>query len=308
MMVIVNALLPVLMVIACGTIVARLGIITGDQWRGVEKIAYFVLFPAIIIHTVARTDFSTLPAFAMAATLLGSILITATIALVLRPVLERRFKVNGPRFTSVFQGAVRWNTFIGLALADEIMGPQGVALLAVAIVAMIPVLNITCVIVLSRYAHGSSPSPAKIATDLIRNPFIWSTALGLFLNITGFPLPEFAMTTLKILGSAALPIGIVCVGAGLNLAALRRPGPALASSAILKLAVMPLVAFSLSSLAGLQGAAYLVVMIAMSVPAASGSYLLARQMGGDANLMAEILTFETVLAGVTMPLVLLIAT
>lgn len=307
MMLIVNALLPVLLVIAAGNVVARMGIITEEQWRGVEKIAYFLLFPAIIIHTVARTDFGALPAIGMAATLLGSILVTASLALALRPLLQSRFRVDGPRFTSIFQGAIRWNTFVALALADEMIGADGVALLAVAVVTMIPVLNVISVVVLARYAHGTPPGAGRIALDLVRNPFIWSTATGLFLNFTGLPLPAFFMSTLKILGSAALPIGIVCVGAGLNLGALRRPGPSLTTSAILKLGVMPLVAFTIAELIGIEDKALIAVMIAMSVPTASGSYLLARQMGGDSKLMAEILTFETVLAAITMPIVFLLA-
>ncbi len=199
MLIVENALLPVLLVIAAGSVVARMGIITAEQWRGVEKIAYFVLFPAIIIHTVSRTDFSSLPAGGIAATLLSSILVTGSLALLLRPFLANRFKVSSPRFTSIFQGAIRWNTFVALALADEMIGPEGVALLAVAIVTMIPVLNIASVLVLARYAKGSPPGARKILIDLVKNPFIWSTAVGLMLNVTGLPLPVFFMSTLKIL-------------------------------------------------------------------------------------------------------------
>ncbi len=299
---IIEALAPVLIVIATGNIVARLGLITGEQWVGIERIAYFVLYPAIIIHTVARTDFMALPALTMSLVLVGSILTVVALALMLRPLLARWFAMSGPRFTSVFQGAIRWNTFVALALGDELIGAEGLALLAVAIVAMIPILNVICVLVLTRYASGTAPGWRKIAIDLMRNPFIWSTALGLALNVTGVPLPGFLMSTLQMLGSAALPIGIACVGAGLSLRALRRPGPAMTTSTLLKLGVMPLVGFGLAHLAGLTGPALIAIMIAMSVPTASGSYLLARQMGGDAKLMAEILTFETVLAALTMPL------
>src|SRR5690606_24540649 len=143
-----------------------------------------------------------------------SILTVAALALALRPLLARWFAMSGPRFTSVFQGAIRWNTFVALALGGELIGADGLALLAVAIVAMIPVLNVICVLVLTRYASGTAPGWRKILIDLIKNPFIWSTSLGLFLNVTGLPLPGFVVSTLTMLGSAALPIGIVCVGAG----------------------------------------------------------------------------------------------
>ncbi|SDU19524.1 AEC family transporter [Stappia sp. ES.058] len=307
MSIVFNALLPVLLVIATGYLVARMGIITGEQWRGIERIAYFVLFPAIIIATVAQTDFMALPAFEMSATLVASVITMAVIALGLQPLLRRVFLVDGPRFTSVFQGATRWNTFVALAIANKMLGPDGVALLAVAIVAMVPLLNVMCVLVLSHFTSGAAPGVRKIVLDLVRNPFIWSTATGLALNVTGLPLPLFAWSTLEILGSAALPIGIVCVGAGLDLNALRRPGPALSTALVLKLAVMPVLGFSYATLMGVHGPAFTAVMIAMSLPSAGGSYLLARQMGGDAKLMAEILTLQTLAAAVTMPIALLVA-
>ena len=304
---VINALLPVLLVIVAGHVVARMGIITGDQWRGVERIAYFALFPAIIIFTVGQTDFMALPAFEMSATLVLSVLAMSALVLALYPLLVHVFGLNGPRFTSVFQGSTRWNTFVALAIADELLGADGVALLAVAIVAMIPLLNVICVLVLSRFASGTTPSAKKLILDLVRNPLIWSTAIGLVLNVTNLPLPAFAWSTLDILGSAALPIGIVCVGAGLDLRALRRPGPALTTAVLLKLVMMPIFGIGFSWSMGVTGPAFVTIMIALSVPCASGSYLLAREMGGDARLMAEILTLQTLVAAVTMPVALLIA-
>ena len=300
-----NALIPVLLVIAAGNIVARMGLITGDQWRGIEKIAYFLLFPALIIRTVAKTDFLAIPAFGMSAALILSILAMSALTLALQPLLKTRFGITGPRFSSIFQGATRWNTFVALAIADELLGREGVALLAVAVVAMIPLLNVINVLVLARFASGSPPGAGRIALDLLKNPLIWSTGAGLAFNLTGLPLPRFADATLQILGNAALPIGIV--GAGLNLAALRRPGPALATATMLKLVVMPVFGVSFALLLGLDGAALSAVIIAMAVPSAGNAYLLARQMGGDAPLMAEILTLQTVLAAITMPLALLLA-
>lgn len=302
-----NALIPVLLVIAAGNIVARMGLITGDQWRGIEKIAYFLLFPALIIRTVAKTDFLAIPAFGMSAALILSILAMSALTLALQPLLKTRFGITGPRFSSIFQGATRWNTFVALAIADELLGREGVALLAVAVVAMIPLLNVINVLVLARFASGSPPGAGRIALDLLKNPLIWSTGVGLAFNLTGLPLPRFADATLQILGNAALPIGIVCVGAGLNLAALRRPGPALATATMLKLVVMPVFGIAFALLLGLDGAALSAVIIAMAVPSAGNAYLLARQMGGDAPLMAEILTLQTVLAAITMPLALLLA-
>lgn len=165
-------------------------------------------------------------------------------------------------------------------------------------------LNVICVLILSAFAGGTAPSTAKILRDLYTNPLILSILAGLAYNLTGLPLPPIAFSTLTILGSAALPVGIICVGAGLDLSSLRRPGPALTSGTILRLIAMPLMAAGFATLFGVTGPALVVIIIATSVPSAGTSYILAKQMGGDAKLMAEILTLQTIAAIVTIPLVL----
>ncbi|MEG9884564.1 MAG: AEC family transporter [Hyphomicrobiales bacterium] len=303
---ILDALLPVLLIIAAGHVVARLGIITGEQWRGVERIAYFLLFPAMIISTVAQTDFKTLPTVHMSVVLVLSILVMAGVLLALRPVLHSVLGIEGARFTSVFQGAVRWNSFVALAIAGKLLGPDGISLIAVAFVVVNPLVNLACVFALSRFVGGQAPSAGKLLLDLIGNPFIWSTLVGLGLNVTGSTLPEVVSSTLEMLGAAALPVGIVCFGARLEPRTLRRPGPALMIATTLRLLVMPAFGFSFAMITGLVHEALLAVMIALSVPAGGGAYLLARQRGGDAVLMAEILTLQTLAAAATMPVIFLL--
>ncbi|MEI2384174.1 AEC family transporter [Breoghania sp. JC706] len=304
MMMALDALLPVLLVILTGHVVARLGLVTGDHWRGFEKIAYYVLFPCIIIRNLALVDFADLPYLALGATLAGSILVMSVILLVLRPLLERWFAVSPVRFTSIYQGAVRWNTFVGLAMADRLWGAEGVALIAVAIVAMIPLLNVLSVLVMIRFAAGTSTGVLRVLADLVKNPYIWSTVVGLAINLTGLMPPEAVMVSMEMMGRAALAAGLMVVGASLDIGALRRPGPALATSTVLRLIGMPLLAAGFAATFGLTGTALGVAILGTAVPTATGAYLLARQMGGDANLMAEILTFQTVAAIVTLPLAL----
>ena len=308
MMPAIDALIPVLLVIATGHFIARIGLVDGDQWRGFEKIAYYVLFPCIVIRNLALVDFSKLPFLSLGATLIGSILVMSVLTLALRPFLQSAFDISPPRFTSIFQGAVRWNTFVALAMADRLWGPEGVALIAVAIVAMIPLLNVLSVLVLARYAEGSAPSAPKMLFDMIKNPFIWSTAVGLTVNFIQMSFqvmpPDQVMTALEMMGRAALSAGLLAVGASLNLSALRRPGPALATATLLRLVGMPLLAAGFATVLGLTGVANGVAILAMAVPSATGSYLLARQMGGDAKLMAEILTLQTILAIITLPVAL----
>lgn len=296
------ALLPILIIIAVGWGIRRAGVVPGEQWVGFETIAYQVLFPSIIIATLVRADFSTLPWRGLGAALVLSILTMTAICFVIRAVAGRAFRLDGPRFTSVLQGAIRWNTFVGLALAATLYGDDGVALMAVAIIAMIPLLNVISVAALAWFVPDGEITARRFALDIVTNPYTWSCALGITLNMTNFPLPEPVLTALDLMGRAALSAGVLAVGAGLDLSALRRPGPALTIATGLRLVGMPILAASWCAVLGVTGMALGAAIVATAVPTASGAYLLARKMGGDARLMAEIITLQTLVAAVTVPL------
>ncbi len=300
------ALMPIMLITAIGYGLEKSRLISADQWRGIERLAYYLLFPAILFKSIATVDFGALPTLTMGLALLCTICLMMALVLALRPVLQSRYGISGPRFTSIFQGSVRWNGFLALAMADSLMGREGVALIAVAMVVMIPVLNVSSILVLSRYGDsGQTPTAGKIARDLCTNPFNIAIFAGILFNLSGAVLPEFALTTLMMLGSAALPVGILCVGASLDLNSLRRPGPALTSGTFIRLLISPLLGAGFSMWFGLTGNAHLAVLIACSVPSASNAYLMARLMGGDAKLMAEILTLQTILSAITIPVALL---
>lgn len=297
-----ESLLPVILVIGLGVGLRLADLLDAHQWVGFEKLAYHVFFPAIVIYTLATSDLTTVPFGRLGATLFCSVLTMAGVALLLRPVMARSLAVDGPAFTSVFQGATRWNTFVALALAAQLFGREGVTLMAVAIIAMIPLLNLLSVAVLVRFASPIPISLRQFLAELAANPFIWSSFLGLLINVSGLRLPDVLLTALEITGRGALVAGILAVGAGLNVAALRRPRGAAFVSAGLRLFAMPSLAVLYATAFGLSGIALGAALVATAVPTSTGSYLLARRMGGDGPLMAEILTVQTVAAIVTLPL------
>lgn len=298
------SLVPVFLLIVTGWGVRISGIVNESQWAGFEKVTYLVLFPALVVETLARADLTNAPLAAVGGALMGAILVMAALLLLARPALAHWLGMDGPSFTSVFQGALRWNTFVAIALCGSLFGKPGTTLCAVAIAAMIPLLNVSCVLVLSRYAGGAPLGAKALAGTLIRNPFIWSSLLGIAINASGLPAPSTLLSYAEILGRASLAAGLLVVGAGLDLARLRRPSPALALATLVKLAGMPLLAASLARLFGVDGTALAVVVLCTAAPTASGSYMLARQMGGNAPLMAEILTVQTLAALLTIPLAL----
>jgi len=298
------SLIPTFLIIATGWLCRATGFVGEQQWAGMERVTYVIFFPALIIDTLSRADLSSVPVLGVGGALVGSILTMAVLVLALRPVLERHFGIDGPSFTSIFQGATRWNTFVGLAVAGSLFGQRGIALIAVAIAAMVPLLNLLAFYVFIRFADQPRRSPWDILRSFVTNPFIWSCAVGLALNLLAPPLPKPLAAYIEVIGRAALAAGLLIVGAGLDIRRLARPGLPHALSAGLKLILLPVMAGTLAGLMGVTGNDMTVTIIAASVPSASAAYVLARQMGGNAGLMAEILTLQTLLALLSMPVLI----
>jgi predicted permease len=298
----VAALLPVFLLIVMGFLLRRWLISQDAHWLGLERLLYYVMFPALLIGTMARADLTKVPVLAVGGTMLACVLLMAALCLALRPALTRWLGADGPAFSSLFQGATRWQIFVALPVAGNLFGDLGLALASVAMVAMTPILNVLCVWVLVRYASPNQPDWRTVLGALARNPLIWACAVGAALNPVAAAIPQPINTVVEALGRSSLALGLLIVGAGLRIDELTRLKPLTLPTCLLKLVVMPAIAIAIGLGCGLSGANLSVLVCCTAVPAASNSYVLARQLGGDAPLMAQILMFETLFAAVTMPL------
>ncbi|PVE23147.1 AEC family transporter [Microvirga sp. KLBC 81] len=304
MSVVFASLIPTFLIIATGWLCRTTNFVSEQQWAGLERVTYVLFFPALIVDTLSRADLASVPVLGVGGALVGSILLMAGLMLALRPLLAHYAGIDGPSFTSIFQGATRWNTFVALAVAGSLFGQRGVALIAVAIAAMVPLLNLLAFYVFIRFAGRPRQSPKEILRSFATNPFIWSCAIGLTLNLIVPPLPKPITAYIDLMGRAALAAGLLIVGAGLDIRRLAKPGLPHTLTAGLKLFLMPVMAVLFATSAGVSGDDLVVTIIASSVPSAAAAYVLARQMGGNAPLMAEILTLQTLLALGSMPLMI----
>jgi malonate transporter len=300
MLPILNSLVPVFLVIGLGFIIRRKDFPGEALWAPLDQINYYVLFPALLCYTLAVAQVSLGEVSTMAAALAAGML---TMVLVL--MLSKRFlPMSGAEFSSVFQGAVRWNSFVALAAIASLWKVPGLTLAAVAVAVMVPIANIVSVTVLTRYAGAIPAGPATVARLLSRNPLILACVAGITLNLTGIGLPGPLATTFKIVGDASLTLGLLAVGAGLQVVNVLQKKWIVLYTSFLKLIIMPFIMMGFCLLFGVDGLARLVVLICAAVPGATSSYMLARQLGGDMQLMASLITGGTVLAVITMPLML----
>ncbi len=301
MAVVVAALLPVFILIVLGVVLKRSLMRLDTQWHGLERLTYYVLFPMLLIQTLVKADLVKVPVAGVGGALFVSALAMSLLCLALRPVLAR-LAIDGPAFSSIFQGATRWQTYVALSVAANLFGDVGLALASVAMVAIIPLVNVLSVTVLAHYASPHKQSARDIVMTVARNPLIWACAIGLFINVVHLPLPKIWHEVADSLGRSSLAIGLLVTGAGLRLEGLLRPGLGVALGVVFKLVLMPVLALLLALWFGLTGSSLAIVAICSAVPTSPSAYVMARQMGGDAPLLAQIITLQTILAAVTMPI------
>jgi malonate transporter len=300
MTIVIAALAPVFILIVLGAILKRSLMRLETQWHGLERLTYYVLFPMLLVQTLVKADLTRVPVAGVGGALFLSALAMSLLCLALRPLLTR-LAIDGPAFTSIFQGATRWQTYVALAVSGNLFGDTGLALASVAMVAIIPLVNVFSVAVLVRYASPGKQSAGTIVLTVVKNPLISACAIGLAINVLHLPLPKLWHEVADALGRSSLAIGLLVTGAGLHLEGLLRPNIAAAIGVFLKLILMPMLGIALALWFGLSGQNLVIVAACSAIPASSSAYVLARQMGGDAPLLAQIITLQTILAAVTMP-------
>lgn len=298
---VITALAPVAAIIALGWIFRRQGFPGDGFWAPAERLAYYLLLPALIAGSLARARFDTAATLPMVFALAGALVLSAAIMLALR----RRLDVDGPAFGSLFQGSIRLNGYIGFAVALALWGEAGLGIAAVAVATYVPVVNVLSVGVLSRYAASGPIHWGGFGLRILRNPLILACMAGLALNVSGFGDLPVLDGGLAILGHAALSVGLLCVGAGLSFNGLRRAGRGIAAATAVKLMVAPAATAVLCSLLSVDRVATGVAVLFAALPTATSSYILSRQMGGDAPLMAQTIAATHLAAAVTLPLIVL---
>lgn len=301
------ALLPVFIVILVGLALRRFNVIGESQWAGLDQLCYFVLFPAIIFKEIAAADFTGVPVLRMAGAMMLAVVVMIALLVIFSRPLMKGLGMGGPQFTSLVQGAARWHTFIAFAIIPLQFGPAALPLGAVSAAAMTPLLNILCVIVMARFAHETEVSAKTLFVSILRNPFVFSSLGGVAWQLSGLELPGMALEVLDMIGRGALGLALLTVGAGLRLGDAISAWPPIAAAAVLKLLAMPLIMAGTLMLMGVEGQAFAVAMLCAAVPTGSGAYVLARQMGGDAPMVANMLTLQVIAAALTIPLVLYLA-
>lgn len=298
-----SVLLPIFAVIFLGVVFKRTGFLTDAFWPHAEKATYYVFFPCLLIGNLSTAHFGDYAVLPMSGAIVTGLLSVSALALFVR----RWLPIEGAAFSSLFQGSIRMNTYVGIAGASALAGSDGVTLSAIAIIATVPLVNVLCVTVLAHMGTENSTGGVwRVLRSLISNPLIVGCAVGIFLNAANTSLPPSVFEVVHILGRAALPLGLLAVGAGLAFSHMLPNALALSLSCVFKLALLPSITALACVLYDVPDSARVIAVLFTALPTATSSYILARQMGGDHRVMAGIITVQTLLAMATWPLATLL--
>jgi hypothetical protein len=289
-----NALLmlPDFGTILLGALLARRFAFQRGFWDGAERLVYYVLFPALLFNSILSAKFSLATDSLLLGAAVATLLSAAALGFLARPL----FKTESALFASCVQTAYRYNSYVGLALAQSLFGARGVALLALILAVCIPLANLIAVTTLAR--NGK----LHLGRELVTNPLILSTVSGMAAHLAGLELPAFVSSFLARMGAASLALGLLCIGAGLAFKTVKDDPRSLSWFTFVKLVATPTVAVILALAFGLRGLEAQVVLLFAALPTASSAYILAVRMGGLAAPVAVLITFQTLAAMVTLPL------
>jgi malonate transporter len=294
----VQLLIPDFSLILCGYLVCRYTALNRSVWEPIENLVYFFLFPVLLFQSIVKSplDFVAASSFIGAGLSMGLLGIAMAYSLPHWPFLGAR--IDPREHAGSAQIAFRFNSFIALAMAERLAGADGLLLIAVLIGVCVPLFNVAAVWPMTRHAKRG------FVRELVRNPLIIATCGGLAANLLGFQMPHWLAPTATRIGGAALVLGLMAAGAGLQLASMAQSKTLTASLLLIRHVLLPLIALGLSRLFGLSAVQSTVLLIFSALPTASSAYVLAARMGYNGAYVAGLVTLSTVLGVFSLPFAL----
>ncbi|MEY4121688.1 MAG: hypothetical protein RLZZ457_526 [Pseudomonadota bacterium] len=291
-------LFPDFSLILCGYLVCQYTALNRTVWEQVESLVYFFLFPVLLFHSIVRTplDLQAASHLIMAGLLLGMGTIGVTYALPFLPFMGRH--IDTRLHAGSAQVGFRFNSFIALALADRIAGPQALLLIAVLIGVCVPLFNVAAVWPMAR--HGQR----GFWRELARNPLIIATGSGLLANILGLHIPNWIDPTLQRIGAASLALGLMAAGAGMQFGHLAKAKTLAVGVLAIRHFIAPLLAWGLAQAFALDSVQTSVLLAFSALPTASSCYVLANRMGYNGAYVAGLVTLSTLLGMLSLPFAL----
>jgi len=291
-------LLPDFSLILAGWLICRFTPLDRGVWHPLERLVYYLLFPILLFLSIVKTPIHVGEA---ASLMVGGLLLSCggialSWALPHLPGLARH--IDARDHAGAAQVAFCFNSYIALALAARVAGEAGSQAVAILIGVCVPLINVAAVWPMAR--HNES----HVLRELARNPLIIATVSGLAFNLAGLTLPAWLVPSLQRVGATAVPLGLMAVGAGMQWGQLQTSRLLTAGVLTIRHVLMPLWAWVLARLIGLEPTQATVLIAFAALPTASSCYVLAVEMGYRGHYVAGLITLSHIVALASLPLAL----
>jgi len=294
-----GVVLPVFLIIALGYALRLRGFLGEDLNEGLSRLVFYVAAPALLFHSTSGHAYDLRGSVAMLAWIGG---ITGAVSLAVYALAHR---ARPARRGVLAQSCHRSNTvFIGLPIVMYAFGDAALGVASIVIGFMVLVENFFAVLVLTLPQQDHSVRDPRLwsatALRVAKNPLILACVAGVLWSLTRVRLPVALDRALEFLGTPAAPLGLLCVGAGLRFGHLRTEWKPVAWVSAVRLILHPaLIYFALRRL-GMEGVALAAPVLIMACPTAVVSYIMAREMQGDAELAAGLIVGTTAISILTL--------
>ena len=303
MVILVEAVVPVVLCMALGKCLTYVKLFDSVDWPSLEKVMFWLFLPVLIFRSIVLGSFEIIDSLELA-----TVFVIVQAAMAIGALAHARIAgLSAASMTSLFQNAVRWNNIIPIAVVSTVYGDSGMSLVAVALAVMVPIANVSCIVVLETALARDTSSWTDKCIAVTKNPLIVACIAGTVVRIVNPPMPATFVNMFDVLGSATLGVGLLVVGAGMSFSAIRRDSFHVALATTMKLVFMPLLTLCLGLALGLDGLPLHVAVLCTAAPTAMQGFIVARSMGGDAELMASTIATGHVVSVATMPFFLMLA-
>lgn len=296
---IVMALFPLIILIAMGYLLKQTRFVTDEFGGNSEKLNYFILFPSLLFLNLSHVELE----MATVSSMLGILILVILLAAMALFVVKKIYNIPVQRFGVYMQSQVRFNTYIGLSLMASLFGPKGMQMFAMLIAVAIPLVNILSVLALSTLSWNTL---GKTVISITRNPLILGCIVGVGFNLLNLPLIDGIGQLVKLLAAMSLPLGLLSVGAALQFDQFKTNIYRLLMNVFGRLLIMPILAFAVCQAFDLSHLERMILVVFFSLPTASAAYILTRVYQGDHQLMAAVISLQTLCFAVTFPALMLL--
>jgi predicted permease len=294
---ILSALTPIFAIIVLGFLISRTPLSSQAVWSELERLTYYIFFPALLVLRLSASSFDWQDIGDISKVIGLALSVITVLILSLQKLVSSDFA----SLSSVYQGSIRFNTYIGLACIDVLYGDRGLTTAALCLAIYIPLVNILCVASLTGGGEGGTKRISRVINSVATNPLVLACVAGIVISYTGFTIPSLAESVIEILSQPALPIGLLAVGAGIRFVTLKEQSWQLLVAVINKLAVFPALVLAACVLFETPNSVAVILLLLTALPAPPSAYILAKQLGGNESLMANIITLQTLAAFFVIP-------